>query len=330
MPKLSILMPTYNGAEFLAEQVDSILAQDDADFELIIIDDGSSDGTDDLSRQHAQLDRRIKVLPSKGNKGQNARLAELLGVASGEYVAVSDQDDIWARDRNSRLFEAMDGRPTAFGRSELIDRNGQPLGKTLLDALNLSYSNERRLQAIFDPMFSAHAMITKREAFNVASLSSALPFDWLIALDSMFSGGVAYVDDAVVFHRIHGGNQVNKIKTSIDRLTTSQIRNAICFQTPDRVKLWLTLDYLGRSSVIPRERSKAFSELAAHAYSAWFSYWRPFRHDGGLNKALKENLLQYAGGPSDFVMFSRRIDALTDVLISPSIAAEIFRQIKRK
>src|SRR4051812_45980480 len=94
-PAVSILLPTWNGAVFLAEQLDSILEQTLADFELLVVDDGSTDGTAEIAARYAERDGRVRLLPATGNRGQKARLLELLAEARAPLLAFSDQDDVW-------------------------------------------------------------------------------------------------------------------------------------------------------------------------------------------------------------------------------------------
>lgn len=323
MPKLSIIMPTYNGERFLSEQIDSILAQDDDDFELLITDDGSTDGTRALSDIYAAKDKRIRTVPSTGNLGQNNRLAQLLGEARGDYVAIADQDDRWAPDRNSRLFAAMDGRPMAFGRSELIDGEGRPKGHSLLEAVKLEPGPGVRLRALIQPMFSAHATIAERGALAIASLHSPLPFDWLMALESLFGRGLVYVGEAVVFHRIHGGNQVNNIDLPPGAFDNAHVRWLLMFRRPLRQRFWLLLDYLGRSTVLDQSTRRMFAGLAARVYTVWMSEWRSLRTDGGLRAALLEALLPFAAGPEDRDWFVARVDLMTGSRFGPAMRNEV-------
>ncbi len=326
-PKLSIIMPTYNGERFLSEQIDSILAQDDHDFELLITDDGSTDGTRALSDAYAERDKRIRVVPSTGNLGQNNRLAQLLGEARGAYVAIADQDDRWAPDRNSRLFAAMDGRPMAFGRSELIDGKGKPKGHSLLEALKLKPGPGTRLRALVQPMFSAHATIAERPMLTQASLANPLPFDWLMALESLFSRGLVYVDDAVVFHRIHGGNQVNNIREEEGVVTRSYLHWLLLFRKPRRLTLWLVFDFLSRSVNLDSPTRKMFRDLATRCFTVWLSDWRSMRSDGGLRDLLLTALRPFAASDKDWEYFSWQAELLTQPKLSRAMRREVWRRL---
>lgn len=91
--KISVLMGIYNCESTLARAIDSILAQTEQDFELILCDDGSTDGTFALAEQYAQRDCRIVLLKNPSNLGLNQTLNNCLAVAKGEYVARMDGDD---------------------------------------------------------------------------------------------------------------------------------------------------------------------------------------------------------------------------------------------
>ena len=97
-PTVSVLMPVYNAERYVAEAVESILAQTFTDFEFIIIDDGSTDGSLGILRDYAARDRRINLV-SRENRGFSATLNEGLQVCRAELVARMDADDIALPDR---------------------------------------------------------------------------------------------------------------------------------------------------------------------------------------------------------------------------------------
>jgi glycosyltransferase involved in cell wall biosynthesis len=92
-PLISVVLPVYNGGRYLAEAIDSILAQTFSDFELIIIDDGSTDGSLSIIQKYAQKDTRIRVI-ARENRGLATTLNESIDIARGEWIARMDADDI--------------------------------------------------------------------------------------------------------------------------------------------------------------------------------------------------------------------------------------------
>ncbi len=107
MALISVIIPSWNRADFLATAIDSVLAQSYTDFELIVVDDGSTDGTAELA---AGYGNRVTVL-HQHNKGPSA--ARNLGVsgAQGDYIAFLDSDDWWHKDKLAQQLAAMEAEP---------------------------------------------------------------------------------------------------------------------------------------------------------------------------------------------------------------------------
>src|SRR5687767_7249252 len=97
-PTVSVVMPVYNTAGYVGETIESILAQTFTDFELLVLDDGSSDGTAGVVRRYADRDPRVK-LTSRENKGIIDSRNELLAMCRGRYMAANDADDLSVPDR---------------------------------------------------------------------------------------------------------------------------------------------------------------------------------------------------------------------------------------
>jgi glycosyltransferase involved in cell wall biosynthesis len=130
VPKVSVLMPVYNGGKFLAPAIESILKQSLPDLKLIVINDGSKDQSDAVVRAYAERDCRIRYF-SRENRGLIFTLNEGLGYCTGKYVARMDADDIALPDRLKQQFEFMEGNPEVLvcGTSvRKIDEHGNPVG----------------------------------------------------------------------------------------------------------------------------------------------------------------------------------------------------------
>jgi glycosyltransferase involved in cell wall biosynthesis len=106
MPTVSVLMPVYNAEPYLAEALESILGQTFADFEFLIINDGSTDRSGAILNEYAARDERIR-LTSRPNTGYTVALNELLALASGELVARMDADDVALPERLARLVDYL-------------------------------------------------------------------------------------------------------------------------------------------------------------------------------------------------------------------------------
>jgi glycosyltransferase involved in cell wall biosynthesis len=109
MPKMSVLLPTYNGAAFLSDTLESILAQTDPDFELIVLDDHSLDSTPDIVR--AFKDPRIRLHVNAVNLGLPTNINIGLAMARGVYIARIDHDDLAVPDRLRLQSAFLDENP---------------------------------------------------------------------------------------------------------------------------------------------------------------------------------------------------------------------------
>jgi glycosyltransferase involved in cell wall biosynthesis len=110
-PKVSVLMPVYNGECYMREAIESILAQTFTDFEFIIVDDGSTDGTPAILAQYARHDPRMVILTNEANRGLVPSLNRGLEAARGQYVARMDADDVSLPERLARQVAYLDQHP---------------------------------------------------------------------------------------------------------------------------------------------------------------------------------------------------------------------------
>lgn len=110
-PLVSIGLPTYNRASCLSRTLESLLAQSCRNFELIISDDASADGTEKLCREYAKRDSRIRYFRQKKNLGVKGNFYFVFSQARGEYFMRAGDDDWWARDCVEKLVRALEGRP---------------------------------------------------------------------------------------------------------------------------------------------------------------------------------------------------------------------------
>jgi len=129
MPLISVIIPVYNGEKTIQQTIESVLKQSFYDFELIVINDGSQDGT--LSVINNIQDQRIKVF-SYPNAGQPASRNRGISLAVGDYISFIDADDIWKPDKLEAQLKALQDNPqaaVAYSWTEWIDESGQLLGR---------------------------------------------------------------------------------------------------------------------------------------------------------------------------------------------------------
>jgi glycosyltransferase involved in cell wall biosynthesis len=131
-PRVSVCIPAYNGAEFIGEAIRSVLGQSFGDFEIVIMDDGSTDGTVEAARAFA--DPRIRIIINPQNLGQRENWNKALAEARGEFFKLLPQDDFLYPDCLRRQVEIFDdpangGVALVCGARNIVDRRGRVLMK---------------------------------------------------------------------------------------------------------------------------------------------------------------------------------------------------------
>ncbi len=205
-PRVTVAMAVYNGTRFLREAIGSILAQQFEDFELIVVDDGSTDGSVDLANEMALLDSRIVVLRAS-HGGIACATNRALDLARGEYFAPMDQDDVALPTRLARLVSYLDAHPEASvvgGGARQIDENG-----VLVDAEKSVVTLERIDEALARRCAVLHptSMMRTQHVRDVGGyrpqLAYAHDYDLFLRLSEHHE--LANVDETLLYKRRHLG-----------------------------------------------------------------------------------------------------------------------------
>jgi len=215
-PLVSIVMATYNGERFLREQLDSIISQSYSHLEIIIQDDGSSDETCTIVKSYAAKDPRIQFFQNEENLGILQNFYDLLSKASGKYIAISDQDDIWELKKIELLLNLIGNSSLIYTDSILIDQLGNQSGETLLQELGHAPKTGKGLLDLFtENTISGHSCIFSKSI--VPSVLSNryqtwgynMMYDQLIGVCASLIDGVKYFETPLTYHRIHDKNSHN-------------------------------------------------------------------------------------------------------------------------
>src|SRR6187402_1358652 len=126
---VSIIMPSYNSAAFIAQSIDSVRTQTHANWELIMVDDCSTDNTVEIVREFT-ADERIKLYVLDKNSGAGIARNTAVSKAQGTYIAFLDSDDLWKPEKLQRQLQFMSehNQPFAFSFYDCIGENGEWLG----------------------------------------------------------------------------------------------------------------------------------------------------------------------------------------------------------
>jgi glycosyltransferase involved in cell wall biosynthesis len=215
MPRVSILLTCYNHLRFLPPAFKSILDQTYRDYEVLAIDDGSSDGTREWLS--ARPEPMIRIFNER-NLGTYGALNAGLAAASGEFVAVLNDDDLWAPAKLERQVALLDAHPEiglvhtdgAFIDGEGRQTPGSPLGFEFprFETGDLS------LALVYQNKIIASAALARRRCFNELGGFNEAYFgsgDWEMWIRIAEMWKVGFVPEMLTFYRVHGANASHKL-----------------------------------------------------------------------------------------------------------------------
>jgi glycosyltransferase involved in cell wall biosynthesis len=203
-PRISVALCVYNGAPWLPAQLDSLLAQEGVDLEIVAVDDHSTDDSLALLQDYARRDARIRVVANEVNLGHLRSFEKCMALCTGSLIAPCDQDDLWHPRKLATLARALGDADLAYCDSAYIDGQGMPIGRNISDDLKVMHAGKDPLCYVFQNTVSGHALLVRRAVFD-----AALPFpgllyhDWWLAVRAAAGKGVVYVDQPLVQFRRH-------------------------------------------------------------------------------------------------------------------------------
>lgn len=223
---VDILMATYNGADYLSEQIDSIIGQTVEDWRLLISDDCSNDGTLQLIDEYCKADSRI-CLVSHGKRYGSARdnFISLAKHATSEYVMFCDQDDVWLNRkieitlRKMRELEEIgsEGDPClVFTDLAVVDSGLEIMSESFTACSHIDPSRTELRMVLAQSIGAGCTMMLNKplvELFNEAEVTDRIVMhDWWATLLASAFGRIAYVSETTVLYRQHGSNAVGAVK----------------------------------------------------------------------------------------------------------------------
>lgn len=226
MPAISVILPVYNATSFLPDTMDSILKQSFADFELICVDDGSTDDTPSMLASYAQRDYRIRIIRQE-NEGPGAARNTGLDNATGEFVLMLDSDDIY----DASMFESMHSRAietnaevVACGSTLFDDASGNELDSAWVIKNNqLPESDTFSPLEIQDFVFTAFMgwpwdkfykrSFLEENHLRFPKLNNSEDL-YLVFLSIAEASTISVIDDSLIRHRMNRSGSVSASRAS--------------------------------------------------------------------------------------------------------------------
>ncbi|QRR04069.1 glycosyltransferase family 2 protein [Dyadobacter sandarakinus] len=262
---VSIALCTYNGAEFLELQLQSVIAQSFKKWQLVVVDDCSTDETWNILQRYAGADERISLHRNADNMGYNRNFEKAVQLCDGDYIAICDQDDVWHPDKLQTQLNAMSDHQLVYHDSALIDQHGKPMHVSISERFNFYRGSEPEV-FLYMNCVSGHTILMKRSL-----LQRALPFphhfhyDQWLAFVAAGTGSIDFIPENLVQYRQHRNNNTDLLALHVKKRSAQERIRQL-----EREEEWLALcsrlgethrELIGRLWQLCRIRNNSFMNL---------------------------------------------------------------------
>jgi glycosyltransferase involved in cell wall biosynthesis len=286
--RISVAMCTYNGERFLAQQLLSIARQNRTPDELIIADDGSSDKTASIAAEFAaSAPFPVRIFVNQQNLGFVANFERAIRACEGDFIALSDQDDIWYPTRLEQSLQAFQENPDAglvFSDADVVDEQGNPTGMRLWKNFGFEAGQQQQLRkgdlsVLVKKRFVTGATVMLRSQIRESCLpvgTGWLHDEWFAVIAASVARIVA-IDEPLIRYRQHTSQQVG-----LGHEIGFQQRNELHWKELER-QIALLDQVRSRLAQLPLNGS------GEKLYQAYTDHWRfaRFRYSLPRNRLLR-------------------------------------------
>lgn len=230
-PSVSVGMPVYNAEKYLDAAVESVLSQTFSDLEIILSDNASTDGTQDLCEQYTRLDRRIRYFRNKTNIGAGDNHRRVLDLARGKYFKWQSRDDLCAPtfvEKCIQVLEADPGVVLCHSLTTLIDEDGNAIGpySRRLNTASASAAERFRQVTWYDHMcFQIYGLIRTDAIRFAGNMPCCVHGDGILLANLALQGRFHEIEEYLFFNRSHPARSAQavpeRLRTGRRRLTSS-------------------------------------------------------------------------------------------------------------
>ena len=235
MDKVSYAMAVYNGERFIVQQIESILQQMEADDELIISYDKSTDQTYDIIKRFEKQNSCIRVVENK-KKGVTNNFSNAIDNCSGSYIFISDQDDIWLDNKRKVICEEFHrtGANLVIHNGVHIDTDNNIISESFFDMHKI---NGKIIPFFLIPRYSGCCMAfdQKIKDYILPIPDSVNAYDYWIGVIGRLKGTVSFVPDILIHHRMHENNVTPKSSRPVGIKIGSRL--TLLFEAMKRIRI---------------------------------------------------------------------------------------------
>lgn len=227
MPKVSVIIPTYNREDFIEETIQSVLDQTYKDFEIIVVDDGSTDNT---KKKLEKFNSKIKLIEQKNSERAVSRNNGIKN-AQGEYIAFLDSDDLWFKNKLEKQVEVLDkNKDYVLTYCQCLRINENGLNIKIAERQLKGYSGYVYEKLLMRNFITSPTPLVKRECIEKIKgfETKYIPYeDWEFWVRLSLLGKFYFIKEPLAHYRIHETQSVKLAKAEkIEEVTTSLLENS--------------------------------------------------------------------------------------------------------
>lgn len=212
-PRVSVIIPTYNRSHLIGRAIQSVLNQIYQDFEIIVVDDGSTDNTEEVIKKFQKQDKRIKYICHEKNKGGSAARNTGIKIAKGNYIGLLDDDDEWLPEKLEKQVIKFQNSPEKVGVIYsgffyVSEKSGKIVSEIIPTLQGEVYANLLKGCILGSPTPLIKKRCFQKAGFFDEMLPSCQDWDMWIRLSKYYD--FDFVPDILAKHHVHGG------QTSVD------------------------------------------------------------------------------------------------------------------
>lgn len=237
----SVAIATYNGEKYLKEQLDSIYSQSYKNFEIVVIDDCSTDNTTVILESYSK-NYGLKYFVNEKNIGVTKNFEKAISLCVGEYLLLADQDDIWMPEKIITLLQNIGDSSLIYSNAEIIDEFGNKKGVSVEEELPLfgldsSDKNFYEYLIINSFILGCTMMIDSRLLKDVLPFfESSRNHDWWISYCAYKCNGITYIDNKLSSYRHHDNNYSrDAVKINLPQKITQFLSEESKYKRKNRV-----------------------------------------------------------------------------------------------
>jgi len=287
MEKVDILLATYNGEQYLREQLDSIMCQTYSNFRLLISDDSSSDSTKEILEEYVEKDKRIIVFSQEKNLGVVKNFEFLLKRVENKYFMFSDQDDIWNENKIEKSIKVIEETKSDLVYSDL---------EVVDSSLNVTYSSYWKLKGFYKKIVKYNnfeslylnnfitgcTMLSKKEFIDevlpLPNTSKFILHDYWIPLILSQKHKITYIEEPLIKYRQHKNNKVGSKKKTDELKSIDEIRKLFIQVKKEHFALFIENEekFIDEKIKILNRQAMEYYEMLEKKKNFNFRKWKLF------------------------------------------------------